>query len=395
MEGRILREIYDDNLKEKIRLKLLENGKIVFTVVPVGKMEDNIMCMEKPMLAHIRLTSRCNLNCSYCYAHDNSETEDMSDEQVVQLIDLCNKKGVMNITWTGGEPLLRDIFIQAVNRANRYGINQTVLTNGLKINELELEKIPKENINFQISLNNVWENPGYIQLVLENSKKLVENSYNVIISVMLKVVDISEVRQLLETLVKYSIPSVRFGVEVFVGGLKNEDVSLYESDIKKMFGNFCTDFSTDAVPKRFWNLPLIKSISVQHPVSFRFFIPGIRKSTTMYICTVSFPVQDLLLIIRSGKERKTSFSEWKSCGISLRVNFSQDCSHSFKTDSCIFQLPVKNCAILMNGLNSGIPFIKRIGALMSKKLSMALAMPLNIWAGILIRSPYRIAVSCQ
>ena len=237
MEGRILREIYDDNLKEKIRLKLLENGKIVFTVVPVGKMEDNIMCIEKPMLAHIRLTSRCNLNCSYCYAHDNSETEDMSDEQVVQLIDLCNKKGVMNITWTGGEPLLRDIFIQAVNRANRYGINQTVLTNGLKINELELEKIPKENINFQISLNNVWENPGYIQLVLENSKKLVENSYNVIISVMLKVVDISEVRQLLETLVKYSIPSVRFGVEVFVGGLKNEDVSLYESDIKKMFGN--------------------------------------------------------------------------------------------------------------------------------------------------------------
>ena len=79
----------------------------------------------------------------------------------------------------------------------------------------------------------------------------------------------------------------------------------------------------------------------------------------------------------------------------INYHVHMDCSHSFKTDSCIFQLPVKNCAILMNGLNSGIPFIKRIGALMSKKLSMALAMPLNIWAGILIRSPYRIAVSCQ
>ncbi len=59
-------------------------------------------------------------------------------------------------------------------------------------------------------------------------------------------------------------------------------------------------------------------------------------ATTMYVCTVSFPVQGLFLTIRSGRERKTSFSGWKSCGISSRVNFSQDCSHSFKTDSCIF-----------------------------------------------------------
>ncbi len=44
--------------------------------------------------------------------------------------------------------------------------------------------------------------------------------------------------------------------------------------------------------------------------------------------------------IRKGK-KKTSFSGWKSCEISSRVNFSQACSHSFKTDSCIFQLPVK------------------------------------------------------
>ena len=32
MKDKILREIYDNNLKEKIRLKRLENGKIVFTM---------------------------------------------------------------------------------------------------------------------------------------------------------------------------------------------------------------------------------------------------------------------------------------------------------------------------------------------------------------------------
>ncbi len=237
MKEKILREIYDDNLKEKIRLKRLENGKVIFTAVPVGKMNDNVVCMEKPMLAHIRLTSMCNLNCSYCYAHDNSKTKDMSDEQLFQLIELCNEKGIMNITWTGGEPLLRDIFIQALNKANKCGINQTVLTNGKLLNQLELKDIPKENLTFQISLNNVWENLSYIDDVIKNARMLVKKSYNVMITVMMKVIDISRVENLIKKLVAYEIPSVRFGVEIFVGGLKDEDMNEYEMNIKKMFGD--------------------------------------------------------------------------------------------------------------------------------------------------------------
>ena len=66
----------------------------------------------------------------------------------------------------------------------------------------------------------------------------------------------------------------------------------------------------------------------------------------------------------------------------------------FQNGRLFFQLPVKGSGILMNGPNSGIPFIKRTGALISKKLSTALATRLNIWAGIPIRSPYQTAASC-
>lgn len=97
--------------------------------------------------------------------------------------------------------------------------------------------------------------------------------------------------------------------------------------------------------------------------------------------------------IRKGK--KNFFLRVEVLRDKFKGKFLAGLQSFFQNRQLYFQLPVKNCAILMNGLNSGIPFIKRIGALMSKKLSMALAMPLNIWAGILIRSPYRIAVSCQ
>lgn len=42
----------------------------------------------------------------------------------------------------------------------------------------------------------------------------------------------------------------------------------------------------------FLNFLPIKSGSAQHPGSFRFFIPGIRNSDIMYICTASFPAAD-------------------------------------------------------------------------------------------------------
>lgn len=67
MDEKILRETFDHNLNESFRLKQLENGLSVFTVIKTTQTNLVTKSMEKPLFAHIRVTSRCNLKCAYCY----------------------------------------------------------------------------------------------------------------------------------------------------------------------------------------------------------------------------------------------------------------------------------------------------------------------------------------
>lgn len=79
MDEKILRETFDHNLNESFRLKQLENGLSVFTVIKTTQTNLVTKSMEKPLFAHIRVTSRCNLKCAYCYAEDETTSTDMTD----------------------------------------------------------------------------------------------------------------------------------------------------------------------------------------------------------------------------------------------------------------------------------------------------------------------------
>ena len=48
MQEKIIREIYDKNLNEKIRLKRTDKGNIIFTTVKMGERMKEIKCMQKP-----------------------------------------------------------------------------------------------------------------------------------------------------------------------------------------------------------------------------------------------------------------------------------------------------------------------------------------------------------
>ena len=110
MKTILLRETYDNNIKEIFRLRQLSTGQTVFTASKFGECDSNIKSLQKPIFAHIRVTSKCNLNCPYCYANDNTNKEDMSDQLLLELVDICNQNDILCITWTGGEPLIRKGF---------------------------------------------------------------------------------------------------------------------------------------------------------------------------------------------------------------------------------------------------------------------------------------------
>src|SRR5947209_15324161 len=80
-----------------------------------------------PIVAGLELTFRCNLACIHCYvnlpAADRAEkARELTTEEWFRVIDQCADAGVLWLTLTGGEPLLRPDFCDIYEYAHEKGL---------------------------------------------------------------------------------------------------------------------------------------------------------------------------------------------------------------------------------------------------------------------------------
>ncbi len=86
-----------------------------------------------PIDGVMELTRRCNLKCTHCYAvHDPSKKE-LTYKQICHILDEITKAGCLWMTFTGGEVLLRDDFLDIYTHAKKQGMIIVILTNGTLI----------------------------------------------------------------------------------------------------------------------------------------------------------------------------------------------------------------------------------------------------------------------
>ncbi len=64
--------------------------------------------------ATIELTSRCNARCDYCYIVDN-DSQDLSTEKIYIILDKLADAGIMHLGLTGGEPFIRNDFLDILS----------------------------------------------------------------------------------------------------------------------------------------------------------------------------------------------------------------------------------------------------------------------------------------
>lgn len=88
------------------------------------------------------LTSRCNLQCKFCYGPQNIKQE-LTTTQAKQILDKLKKAGVKRIVLSGGEPLLRKDIYKIIRHAHSLGFAVSLATNGLLLNEAFLDKVKK------------------------------------------------------------------------------------------------------------------------------------------------------------------------------------------------------------------------------------------------------------
>ena len=61
----------------------------------------------KPVHISLALTSRCEKNCDFCYAESGREGETLWElENIVKMVESCDRNGVFAVTLGGGEPIL-------------------------------------------------------------------------------------------------------------------------------------------------------------------------------------------------------------------------------------------------------------------------------------------------
>lgn len=98
-------------------------------------------------LANIDLTNRCNLSCSFCFAHAQARgyVYEPSFDQVVDMMKVLREEKPVPtpaVQFSGGEPTMREDLDEIIKKADELGFEQIqVATNGIKLaTEEELAK---------------------------------------------------------------------------------------------------------------------------------------------------------------------------------------------------------------------------------------------------------------
>ncbi len=82
-----------------------------------------------PVSGMIELTRRCNLRCGHCYHRDHVPVREMDTALILKVLSEAAEMGCLYMTFTGGEPFLREDFDVIYRTARRLGMVVSVFSN--------------------------------------------------------------------------------------------------------------------------------------------------------------------------------------------------------------------------------------------------------------------------
>jgi radical SAM protein with 4Fe4S-binding SPASM domain len=110
--------------------------------------------LSAPLRMDLALTFRCQNNCIHCYAGGPHETDELSTDQWKRVIDKLHSIGVFILTFTGGEPTLREDLPELLLYAENRGAVTGLITNGRRLKDKSYaEQLEKAGLDFvQVTL---------------------------------------------------------------------------------------------------------------------------------------------------------------------------------------------------------------------------------------------------
>jgi MoaA/NifB/PqqE/SkfB family radical SAM enzyme len=108
-----------------------------------------------PFSVVLAITYHCQCRCVHCSVGDYAVSKDeLSTQELKDVIDAIDIWGPIKITFFGGEPLLRKDIAELVAYASSKGIRTSLDTNGVNLTEPVIEKLKSSGIgNINVSID--------------------------------------------------------------------------------------------------------------------------------------------------------------------------------------------------------------------------------------------------
>lgn len=187
-------------------------------------------------LVYIEVTRSCNLSCIHCYASAGKELKDeLTTTEMHTMIHQLAELGVIDVVFTGGEPLLRSDIFEIMEHATEENMSPYLFTNGVLLNEKKIQRLKELNVEtVAVSLDgaspethNKIRGSNCFDIILRNVQLLVKAGVYTRINTALYRDNIDEIEKLVELLVGVGVNEIQMDYLMAYGrGESHKDLIL-------------------------------------------------------------------------------------------------------------------------------------------------------------------------
>lgn len=111
--------------------------------------------LTRPFSVSFEVTNKCNLDCVFCSARlKEYSRDDLTTEQITNIIARLADEGILDVFLTGGEPFLRSDLAEIIDACLRRGMNITLSTNGTNVSAEAAKSVLAAGLDeIQVSLH--------------------------------------------------------------------------------------------------------------------------------------------------------------------------------------------------------------------------------------------------
>ena len=211
--------------------------------------------------AHWSITGACNLKCRHCFmSAPHAKHGSPSHEQLMNVMDQLAECGVLRVGITGGEPLIREDFLEIIDELQKREIGISVIyTNGWLVDEELLNKLDQKGVKtaFQLSFDGVGQHdflrgvPGAEERTIHALKLLQERKIPVSVSMCLHRGNKDVLRESVNLLASLGVRSMKVGSMMELGEWMSpevRDLQLTPEEEEAIFEEYIPQYFEDNAP---------------------------------------------------------------------------------------------------------------------------------------------------